>query len=103
MQIIIDRKPKRRHSDTDWRDPFSLAEARKERERTIEIRTDSANCVHRFLCNNPLKLIIGKKVYALNKRKEMVSGRVSGVYPPNMVHIATKGIFEFDDVVSMEE
>jgi hypothetical protein len=103
MQIVIDRKLKRRHSDTDWRDPFSLAEARKGRERTIEVRTDSANCVHRFLADNPLKLIIGKKVYALNKKKEMVFGRVSGVYAPNMLHIATKGIFEFDDIISMEE
>ena len=100
--IIIDRKKKRANSDNQWVDALGLEEARKEKARTIDIPSDSDNPIHKFIRTwGSHKLLLGKKVFCLNDRKEMLSGFIVDVIAPYYLSLRNKGVVKFSDVISV--
>ena len=101
MEIIIDRKHKRANSDNNWTDPLGVEDAKKEKARTFEIPRGSKNPAHQVMASMGASALIGRRAWCFNSRQEVVSGVISGVYPPHYIHIKDKGVFKLDDVFSI--
>ena len=103
MHIIVDRKHKRKNFDNNWSDPLGVEEARREKARTIEVPLDSDNPVHKFIAMwGSHKLLLGHKAHCITDRKEMMSGFIVDVIPPDYLHLKNKGVVRFKDVISLE-
>ena len=100
--IIVDRKHKRASSDSQWKDPLGVDEARREKARTIDIPSDSDNVIHKFIRTwGSHKLLLGRKVHCITDKKEMLSGFIVDVIAPYYLSLRNKGVVKFSDVVSI--
>jgi hypothetical protein len=97
----MDRKRKKANSDNQWNDPLGIEEVKNNKSRTIEIPKDSKNPAHILIASIGVKALIGRIAYCLNKKQEMVSGRIVDVIPPKYIHLKNKGVFTLDDVISI--
>lgn len=99
--IIVDRKHKRANFDNQWKDPFSLDEAKKEKARTISIPRGSKNPAYQVMETMGVKALLGRQAFCFNDKKEVISGIVADVIPPDYIHLRNKGVFTIDSVISI--
>ena len=107
MEIIVDRKRKRKSSDDQWNDPLGVDQAREAKANTIEIDTKQDNPIDKFLARwGDTKLLIGKRVWAKkDKSFKIIDGKVVNVYPSRFLLVKIKNgtnvPVEFSRVLSM--
>jgi len=106
MEIIIDRKKKRAGLDNQWHDPLGVEQARANKAREIEVDTQGNNPIDKYLLANPLKSLVGKKVWGIKDDKSRTyCGWVVDVYPGRilLVKVNSENIpINFEHIISME-
>ena len=87
-------------------DPLGIEEARFNKSRTLEIDTKSDLVIDKFLMNNNPTDLMGKKVWAINSKKQTFCGWIVDCYPMRYLLCKINGEnkpFAFKDVIAMGE
>ena len=100
--IIVDRKHKRANSDNNWDDPLSVEHAKREKARTIEIPKDSKLPIHEALRSIGVKGLLGRKVFCITEKMDVLSGNIQDIMPPDFIMIRNKGVARFKDCIAIE-
>lgn len=103
MHIIVDRRAKRRRlmMDSCDTDVLGIGQARANHSREVAVESGSINPIHKFLSNNSPKSLLGHMAYCLTDRKEMITGKITDVIPPDMIMLHGGKVAYFKDVVSI--
>lgn len=75
--------------DKNFNDPMGVELAKKEKANTIEISKNTKNPVEKFLLNNPIKSLLGKRAYCVKSdNSRFYEGWIVDVLPSK--HIMVK-------------
>ena len=99
--IIIDRKSKRANADENWQDPLGIDHAKREKARTISIPNEDRRPIYNFLREHSVKELLNKRVFCMKDNKEVMSGIVQDIIPPDYVVLRNKGVAKLTDVISI--
>ena len=106
MEIIIDRKWKRKGFDDQYKDVLGVEDAKRENARTLEIDKKTDNIIEKYILKYSVKYLLGKKVWCIKSDKSRTfCGWVVDVYPSKVLLVKVRGKnlpMTFDSVISME-
>ena len=92
--IIIDRKKKRFvfGHDEQFNDVMGVEQAKKAKSHHLEISTKSQNPIEKFLCNNSIAELLGKKAWFIKSDKSrFYTGYITDVLPSHHVLVRSEG------------
>ena len=106
MQIILDRKHKRKSSDDQWVDVLGVQQSRTAKLNELPIDKQGTNPIDKFLLTRSPKELLGYTIWAFGRDQHTVVGKVVDVYPARILLIKVNGKnkpVEFESVFSMEK
>ena len=107
MIIITDYKRKRKHSSNQWDDPLGIEDAKKSNANKLVIDKASENIIDKFLMENSISDLMGKKMWAVKSDKSQTFvGWVVNVYPSRHLLCKINGEnmpVRFEDVIALDK